>query len=378
MLTILEGSTFCISDEVGDLTAPTHGLFADDTRMLSRLCLLVDGASPLLLTSRAVEHFRAAHYARNAPTPRLAPDTVSVSRERFIGGGMTERIVLRNECMSTLAFPVEIEVRSDFADIISVKSYDFSFGDPEHAALLPPERRCVSVSSHELRIADDGGYATQVRFSEMPDVTPDGARFDLVLEPHGRWELTIEISFASSPPAPSLAADLPHVRDALRAWRGRVPHLTTAAVGLERSYERSISDLASLRLRGLDGIGELPAAGMPWFMTIFGRDTLITSLQTLVFGPELALGSLRALASLQATEDVPAIDAEPGKIIHELRRGRAASTWFPLYYGSLDATPLFLVLLSELLALDGGRRDRRGAEGAGPEGTRLARAARRS
>jgi glycogen debranching enzyme len=87
---------------------------------------------------------------------------------------------------------------------------------------------------------------------------------------------------------------------------------------------------------------------MPWFMTVFGRDTLITSLQTLLFGPELAAGALRSLAGLQATEDIPDIDAEPGKILHELRRGRAAKTWFSLYYGTIDATPLFLVLLSEL------------------------------
>jgi glycogen debranching enzyme len=92
----------------------------------------------------------------------------------------------------------------------------------------------------------------------------------------------------------------------------------------------------------------LPAAGMPWFMTVFGRDTIITSLQSMLLGPELALASLDALAGLQAHEDDPSIDAEPGKIIHELRRGRAAETWFGTYYGSVDATPLFLVLLSEV------------------------------
>jgi hypothetical protein len=100
-------------------------------------------------------------------------------------------------------------------------------------------------------------------------------------------------------------------------------------------------------MRGSDGVGLLPAAGMPWFMTVFGRDTVITCLQTLVFGPELAHTALRALAELQAEHDDASIDAEPGKIIHELRRGRAAEVWFPRYYGSVDSTPLFLVLLSE-------------------------------
>ena len=101
-------------------------------------------------------------------------------------------------------------------------------------------------------------------------------------------------------------------------------------------------------MRTDNGIGMLPAAGMPWFMTVFGRDTLITSLQTMLLGPELATASLDALAALQAGVDDPSIDAEPGKILHELRRGRAVETWFGTYYGSADATPLFLILLSEV------------------------------
>src|SRR5438445_2673425 len=94
-------------------------------------------------------------------------------------------------------------------------------------------------------------------------------------------------------------------------------------------------------------LGKLPAAGAPWFMTVFGRDTLITCLQTLVFGPELSAAALRELAATQATEDDPERDAEPGKIIHEMRRGKAARAWTDRYYGTVDATPLFLVLLSE-------------------------------
>ena len=110
-----------------------------------------------------------------------------------------------------------------------------------------------------------------------------------------------------------------------------------------------MNDLAALRMRTADdaGHGKLPAAGMPWFMTVFGRDTLITCLQTMLFGPELARSALRELAMLQATEDDPSRDAEPGKIVHEVRRGKCATKWFDRYYGTADATPLFLVLLSE-------------------------------
>jgi glycogen debranching enzyme len=110
-----------------------------------------------------------------------------------------------------------------------------------------------------------------------------------------------------------------------------------------------VSDLASLRMHGReDGVGKLPAAGMPWFMTVFGRDTIITCLQTLLFGPELAVTALQALRELQATVDDPNHDAEPGKIVHEVRSGKAARTWHGSYYGTVDATPLYLILLSEV------------------------------
>src|SRR6185436_18230203 len=115
-----------------------------------------------------------------------------------------------------------------------------------------------------------------------------------------------------------------------------------------RSFYQSVSDLASLRMRGAGRTGRMPAAGMPWFMTVFGRDTLITCLQTLLFGPELARTALEVLAELQARDDNPDVDAEPGKIVHELRSGKAAQKWFRTYYGTADATPLFLVLLSEV------------------------------
>src|SRR5207302_9944937 len=113
--------------------------------------------------------------------------------------------------------------------------------------------------------------------------------------------------------------------------------------------DRSVADLGALRMR-VDGFdaGDLPAAGTPWFMTVFGRDTLITCLQTLTFGPDLAASALRVLAATQANFDDPERDAEPGKIIHEMRRGKAALAWTDRYYGTVDATPLFLVLLSEL------------------------------
>ena len=111
-------------------------------------------------------------------------------------------------------------------------------------------------------------------------------------------------------------------------------------------------------------------------MTIFGRDTLITCLQTMLFGPELSIGALGALATLQATGDHAAIDAEPGKIPHEVRRGKAAAAWFPVYYGSIDATPLFLILLSEVCRWTGSVDLARELEQPATAGARLDRRVR--
>jgi glycogen debranching enzyme len=135
----------------------------------------------------------------------------------------------------------------------------------------------------------------------------------------------------------------------LAAWQESAPRLESSWNDLTRTWDRSLADLAALRIEDDDfHVGALPAAGTPWFMTVFGRDTLITCLQSLVLGPELATSALLELAATQADEDDPERDAEPGKIIHEMRRGKAARAWTDRYYGTVDATPLFLVLLSEL------------------------------
>jgi hypothetical protein len=181
-------------------------------------------------------------------------------------------------------------------------------------------------------------------------------KFHLALEPRERWNLDVEIiPLPDGEPVATrfvqrrFGEEVGRVRDSLAAWQLRVPQLRTAGDALGHSFGQSVSDLASLRMQSDGyGIGKLPAAGVPWFMTVFGRDTIITCLQTLLFGPELARTALEVLAELQAKEDDADIDAEPGKIVHEVRHGKAARTWHERYYGTLDATPLYLILLSEV------------------------------
>ena len=359
-ITILEGSTFCICDDVGDVgTWSTSGLFAEDTRFLSCLKLTINGKRPLLLTSDKVDYFSAAFYLRNPRTENLDADEVSIIRERFIGEAMQDRIVVQNQGMRAVALELGIEVACDFADIFAVKDYDFALGDPQHAEPLPPTVECIyDEPNNQFVLEDETGVPakTQVILSRVGEV--DGCRvaYRLELEPRERWDLRLDIVPLLDNPqvVPRLAErrfgdELARVRESLAAWQLRVPQLRATWDDLAHSFGRSVSDLASLRMHGReDGVGKLPAAGMPWFMTVFGRDTIITCLQTLLFGPELAVTALEVLGDLQATTDDPVRDAEPGKIVHELRRGKAARTWHGTYYGTVDATPLYLVLLSEV------------------------------
>jgi glycogen debranching enzyme len=221
---------------------------------------------------------------------------------------------------------------------------------------LPPPAPCVYDSEHNQFVIEDtdDGLRTQVILSERGRVNGGSATYDVALGPRERWELRIDVvpTNAEEVVQPRIierrfGEERGRVRDSLAAWQLRVPQLRADWDELAFSFSQSVSDLASLRMRGRYAFGKLPAAGMPWFMTVFGRDTIITCLQTLLFGPELARSALEVLAELQAREDDPSIDAEPGKIVHEVRHGKAAKKWFARYYGTVDATPLYLILLSE-------------------------------
>jgi glycogen debranching enzyme len=356
-LTILEGSTFCVSDERGDVTGPTMGLFADDTRFLSRWVLTVNGARPLLLSSGKVDYYSATFFLRNPLAGDLGSDDVSIKRDRFVGDGMQEHIVVQNHAPRPVEFELALDVGSDFADIFAVKAYDFTLGDPDHAPPLPELiDPTYEEDDNQFVFADDGDILTQVVFSERGEVDGGCVRYRIALAPRERWRLRVDVIPAvdgtRTNPARverAFGDERARVRESLSAWNLRVPQIRASWDELSHSFRQSVADLASLRMGEDPRVpGQLPAAGMPWFMTVFGRDTLITCLQTLLFGTELARSALTTLAELQATEDDPDSDAEPGKIVHEVRHGKGAKAWFPRYYGTVDATPLYLILLSEV------------------------------
>jgi|KBSMisStaDraftv2_1062788.scaffolds.fasta_scaffold70702_2 glycogen debranching enzyme len=355
-LTILDGSTFCICADDGAITEGAHGFYADDTRFLSRVSLRINGESPMALSAGKVEYFAAAFFLRNPRAGGLGADDLLIRRERFVTDDLQEHVVVTNLTGDALAVELAVELASDFADILSIKHHDFALGDPGLAEALPPPVALTAGATPQIAHLLDpaGGLSTEVRSSRAARVAESALAFALELRPHAEWDVRLTFRPVTGRARPGRTPRARHfgeqrarIQRSLSAWNLHVPQLRASWPELNQAYARSVSDLAALRMRGSDGVGLLPAAGMPWFMTVFGRDTVITCLQTLVFGPELAHTALRVLAELQAEHDDPGIDAEPGKIIHELRRGRAAEVWFPRYYGSVDSTPLFLVLLSE-------------------------------
>jgi glycogen debranching enzyme len=358
--TVLEGSTFCVCDERGDVdgTPRAAGFFASDTRFLSRSVLTIQGARPEPLSQAQPVPHVVSFVLRNAVVDGIGPNELSVERERFVARGMEERIAVVNHHHERLEFEVALELAADFADIFAVKSADPGFAEFAGASVDGAGRPPEAEGGDTLLFSDVGFPARSLFHVSQPHTVSGGAvRFAVALEPRARWEVSIALQPLLDGLVPLGTGDFRHrlqrERDradaSLAAWQESAPRLESSWNDLTRTWDRSLADLAALRIEDDDfHVGALPAAGTPWFMTVFGRDTLITCLQSLVLGPELATSALLELAATQADEDDPERDAEPGKIIHEMRRGKAARAWTDRYYGTVDATPLFLVLLSEL------------------------------
>jgi glycogen debranching enzyme len=356
---VLDGSTFMLSNHRGDVVeGEIAGLFHEDTRYLNRFVLTVNGELPVVLTSSEVDYYSAGFFLTNDDLPGLPARSVSVARHRFVGAGLRERV----EVTSHSSDPVHVELRlsfgADFADLFEVKLKEFRKGGSTRTH--HDDGRCVLVFDYEhLKF----GATTTVRSSEPGAVDADDLVFDLDLAPGATWTTTIRVALTHSdlelePVHEEFEETERQASRVLRKWQDEVPRLHSDSDFLEHLYQRSIVDLAALRLHAdVDGNEySLPAAGLPWFMAIFGRDTIVTSYQSLLVGPELARGALHALAALQGTAVNDFKDEEPGKILHEIRFGELTQLGLKPhrpYYGTNDATPLWLILLHEYWSISG-------------------------
>ncbi len=351
-VTLIEGSTFCISEPGGDIVPDrSHGLFVRDTRMLSRWELRVDGIEPQPLSVQHAEPYAATFLGRMPPRAGKADSTLLVVRRRYVGDGMREDITLRNTSATAKRFRLELTAEADFADLFEVKGRSkpravASTGTADSGLIITSGRR---ERRQELRIAGD----------QHPSVADNGV-LSWRLSVPGHSDRTVSVE--AVPVDDGVAMKLRHPRGhavestlpakRLRKWRQRGPQVRTPDRNLAEVLGRSVEDLGALRIFDPEHPRwPVVAAGAPWFMALFGRDSLLTAWMLLPWDPGLALGTLRTLAAWQGNDVDPGSEEEPGKILHEVRFGPAAS--FALggrsaYYGSVDASPLFVMLLGEL------------------------------
>ena len=363
MTTLHAGTTFLISDDAGQIAKATQGLFFQDARFLSVLELLLDGQPPIPLSSLRPSPHESTHVATNPSLHGVVRDTLEITRRRRL----TE---------DTLFEDIEIT----------------NYGDERRALRSGRQgRRPTSRASSRSRAACRPGATKRRRTSPrrgrgtggVSGTTPNGkrletevelpvargsppsdgpgARFAVHVPRHDHWHAKMEIHLRVDGEASSSRGHHNGAGDAsaehARRLREDAPTIETDHPVLAAAYARASEDLVALRIKAAEAEGYEIAAGIPWYMTLFGRDSLIASYQSMLHDPSLARGTLRALAHLQGTREDTETLEEPGRILHEYRSGIATSTRrkiprFP-YYGTIDATPLFLIVVSEYVRATG-------------------------
>ncbi len=364
-LAISQGYGVLITDPDGQIPWPTDkGFYDSDTRIISSWQIFADGQPWNLLNSGNIAYYAneifMANQDLNTFMGKVPAGTVSMTIGRTIGGGIHEDLDLVNHNQFPVQFNLEIALRSDFADLFEVKS-----GQIVRRGLITTDwsakRRALKTSY------DNGSFQRQltVRIVEAscPPVYANGRiSFLIEIRPGESWHACLLYDITSGTGKKKTRHDAPahcvgHHRSGEPAqhmdeWHKTVVKIETSNEEFYRFYRQSVDDMAALRLpiEGTSHSEFVPAAGVPWFLALFGRDTLLVSLQNAMVHLEFARGALKVLGDLQARKRDDYRDAEPGKILHEMRRGELAH--FKLiphtpYYGTADATILYLMVLHE-------------------------------
>jgi glycogen debranching enzyme len=362
LVKILDGNTFVVSDSRGDieasLTDPT-GLFSFDTRFLSQWVLTVNGQRLTPLSTDDLQYFETRFFLVPGTGTVYVDSKLSVIRRRAVGNGFREELQILNHDEKPVDLTVRIDAGSDFADLFEVKDAlkkkgTYSARVTGGRLVLGYQRetfsRATDISSTAPARVDKKGLTFKTRIAPQGEWSTN---LDVVTAVLGMWERHERPKFARPRGRQNMEANL-------KRWLDEAPTLECDWDSLRRTYMRSLVDLAALRFSPhIMGDRSLPAAGLPWFMTMFGRDSIFTSLQALPFTSELAATTLRALGDWQGTRVDDFRDEDPGRILHEMRYGELPAFEerpHSPYYGSADATPLFLVLLDEYERWTGDRR----------------------
>lgn len=360
---IKENDLFLLTDTQGDIPKQSTyglGLYTKDTRFLSRMALRINGEEPILLSSSADENYMAKilltnPHMENDGDIQLWRESVEIERKRFIHDGVLyESIMVRNYYPKPVAFNMSLHFDVDFADMFVVRGF-------QHGNLGQRTGRQVSQRSimYTYKGADEIERSTVIEWDkESASVTEEGdVTFDVSLD-HQEEEKVIFKVIPQIEDEKGVSKDaheaLTRLKDSYQSWGSEITKVTMDYAPLQRLIDRGIGDMRVL-LTDL-GFGLFPVAGLPWFGVPFGRDSLIAALQMLPYNPKIAKGTLMTMAHYQGTKVDAWRDEEPGKIMHEIRYGELANTNqvpFTPYYGTIDATPLFLVLLTEYVKWTG-------------------------
>ncbi|WP_431972974.1 amylo-alpha-1,6-glucosidase [Micromonospora haikouensis] len=354
-VSILDGNTFLVSDRRGDIEPsqdfPT-GLFSFDTRFLSTWVLTVDGERLHPLSTDDAFSYRTRFFLVPGAPTHFLDAKVSVIRSRSIGGSFAEELTVLNHTGRDVEFVVRVDMGSDFADLFEIKQ-----------ARRKEGRATATPGENELRFTyrREGFHReTVVGSSATATVDPAGMTFRVRVDPHGEWTTRLDVeTVIYGARGEDVRANLPlgaeprsvaEIQAEHEEVVARAPKLGCDCEPLAGAYLRSLNDLAALRYESIALGVRLMAAGLPWFMTLFGRDSIFTSLQMLPFLPDLVPPTITMLAGLQGFRIDDFRDEEPGKILHELRYGETAGFEeqpHSPYYGAADSTPLFVILLDE-------------------------------
>jgi glycogen debranching enzyme len=351
-ITLVEGASFSISSSSGDIEpSGAQGVFFEDTRFVSTWRVRLDDEELQNLAVITRHPFAATFVSRGQPRPGQSDSTVLVERSRYVGNGMREDVIIRNLGREPTSCSITFELDADFAHLFEVK---------ENRVQLRG-RRSVDVTSSVMAFSYENGEVTRsldVAFPPEAKVTPRLARLDVVVPAGDEWRTSLEFRLRVDGESVELrySGDDPVSRSApverLRAWGETTPRIHSGHSDIDATFVQSAADLGALQIFDPEHSDRtVIAAGAPWFMTLFGRDSLITSLMTLDVDPSLATNTLLTLARLQGDRVDEVTEEQPGKILHEMRRGLTTVADTPagsIYFGSIDATPLFVVLLGEL------------------------------
>ncbi len=356
LVKILEGNTFVVSDGRGDIEAsrtdPT-GLFSFDTRFISKWVLTVNGERLDALSTDDLHYFEARFFLVPGTGTVYVDADLSVIRRRVVANGFHEELVILNHGADPVDLKVRIEAGSDFADLFEVKDALKKKGTYEQVV----DGECLKLKYRRQTFERE----TWITASSSPVAfDKNGLTFTATVKGHGQWNAELEVTTVQAAIEPVLKRSTQPRQRAkvaesmaknLENWVDGAPRLACDNDPLKVTYRRSLVDLAALRyVAPVLPKHALPAAGLPWFMTMFGRDSIFTSLQALPFTSELAATTLRALGARQGTRLDDFRDEDPGRILHEMRYGELTAFEerpHSPYYGCADATPLYVVLMDE-------------------------------